>query len=91
MGQKKAKKGPNLIFGFGTENMVGFNCGRGVVTGLWPRSCYYVSEWFKIKKERIHFKILNLKRISIDTSTPELVYNSNSKLVLNRKLTDPPL
>ena len=39
LGPKKAKKGPNAIFGFGTENMVGFNCGRGVVTGLWPRSC----------------------------------------------------
>ena len=27
------------LVGFGTENMVGFNSGRGVVTGLWPRSC----------------------------------------------------
>ena len=36
---KKDEGDEERIFGFGTENMVGFNSGRGVVTGLWPRSC----------------------------------------------------
>ena len=41
LGPNKAKKGLNAIFGFGTENMVRFNFGGGVVTGRWPWSCQY--------------------------------------------------
>ena len=45
LGQKKAKKGPKCNFWFWDRKyMVGFNCGRGVVTGLWPRSC--LGLWF---------------------------------------------
>ena len=55
---------------------------------------HYGSEWVKIKKERMHFKILEpygkFKRISIDISIPAIVYNSNSKLLLKKKFTDRP-
>ena len=39
--QKRPKRSQNAIFCFGIENMVGFTSSRGVITGLWPRSCLF--------------------------------------------------